>query len=320
MIKQPTTFILGAGASKPYGFPLGIELVDRVCTALAAEDSELRRVLVLLGFKEDHIEQFASQLQSSRVDSIDQFLVRRSEYRELGKAVIAGALIPCERESALFDANPNEDWYRYLFNQLGDSLDQVQENKLSIVTFNFDRSFERALFLTLRNSYGATPEVARGICARIPVIHIHGQLGVADWLQPNVENARPYHPSSSIPTDNRAAVPLELDPEDVKRCTESIRLFNEAASDDVTKQALDVLTGSRRVCFLGFGYHPENIAKLQPEQWWSRFDVHSGTVYKLEGGEISSIIRRFPNNPLKFNPNPGLDCRGFLRHTDYLSD
>ena len=31
MIKKPTAFVLGAGASQAYGFPLGAELVDQIC-------------------------------------------------------------------------------------------------------------------------------------------------------------------------------------------------------------------------------------------------------------------------------------------------
>jgi hypothetical protein len=30
MIQRPTTLILGAGASKPFGFPIGYELLSRV--------------------------------------------------------------------------------------------------------------------------------------------------------------------------------------------------------------------------------------------------------------------------------------------------
>ena len=31
MITVPTTLILGAGASEPYGFPLGVGLLNKVC-------------------------------------------------------------------------------------------------------------------------------------------------------------------------------------------------------------------------------------------------------------------------------------------------
>ena len=39
MIKIPTVFIVGAGASKPYGFPIGRELVTLICNNLINDQS-----------------------------------------------------------------------------------------------------------------------------------------------------------------------------------------------------------------------------------------------------------------------------------------
>jgi hypothetical protein len=41
MIKRPTVLILGAGASVPFGFPSGRQVLDDVCRGLSKEANQL---------------------------------------------------------------------------------------------------------------------------------------------------------------------------------------------------------------------------------------------------------------------------------------
>ena len=45
-------------------------------------------------------------------------------------------------------------WYVYLFNQLGARKDDFNKNRISIITYNYDRSLEYFLFVALKFSYG----------------------------------------------------------------------------------------------------------------------------------------------------------------------
>jgi predicted oxidoreductase (fatty acid repression mutant protein) len=52
------------------------------------------------------------------------------------------------------------DWYRLLFNQIirkSPSFFSAQAHRLSIITFNFDRSLECALATALRHAFNLAP-------------------------------------------------------------------------------------------------------------------------------------------------------------------
>jgi len=123
MITKPTLLILGAGASAPYGFPVARTLKTRICNELTTNDETWRDRIQRLkttdigeeGASSDYLsweraEQLGSDLQRSPITSIDAFLENRREYRLVGKASIALALIPMEEKRRLFD--DKDKWTR----------------------------------------------------------------------------------------------------------------------------------------------------------------------------------------------------------------
>src|SRR5262245_53110091 len=131
MINRQTVFVLGAGASKPYGFPLGIELVDQICLEILDDakpelreknprvDYELKQRLLNLGFKRDEeVEDLAISMRGTQPYSIDSHLEKQTRYLNVGKAAIADVLLRAEAHARA--ARPNidseVDWYRYLLN------------------------------------------------------------------------------------------------------------------------------------------------------------------------------------------------------------
>jgi len=123
VITSPTVLVLGAGASEPYGFPLGAALVDQICAEILHEDSTLVSRLRLRGAGRDHCRRFAKALQDARPYSIDTFLELRTEFGDVGKLAIADVLLRAENQRALSATSQNVDWYRYLIEQdLGNSL------------------------------------------------------------------------------------------------------------------------------------------------------------------------------------------------------
>lgn len=111
MIKINTVFILGAGASRPFEFPTGPELVERVIKSL--QESGIGRAdkpsafdhLHDLGIEVDEIRRFQRHLRLSGAMSVDVFLEHRREFLEIGKAAIAANLIPFEKSILLFPEN-----------------------------------------------------------------------------------------------------------------------------------------------------------------------------------------------------------------------
>src|SRR5450759_583694 len=125
MITKNTVFILGAGASNPYKYPLGSELVKIICSNLENSPSEGQEksnfeVLQGFGYSADDLLAFRKELIYSDTPSIDNFLEHRKEYLELGKLAIAQALIPYEITDNLF--NVDRSWYKYVFGKLSSCL------------------------------------------------------------------------------------------------------------------------------------------------------------------------------------------------------
>lgn len=143
MISKPTVFILGAGASKPYGYPLGWELRERILAL--PDDCEL---FPKLDHAPNEFIQFKKALAESPAESIDAFLEHRDEFTRIGKHAIAAELLKCEQRERLYDPGNEDDWYRYLFNRMtaGVRFDHFLQNEVSFVTFNYDRSLEEYLF------------------------------------------------------------------------------------------------------------------------------------------------------------------------------
>ena len=54
MITRPTTLILGAGASQPFGFPTGSELRARILGLTRLNDTDSKNLLSIFGFNQDH--------------------------------------------------------------------------------------------------------------------------------------------------------------------------------------------------------------------------------------------------------------------------
>src|SRR4051812_22223583 len=118
MITKRIVLILGAGASIPFGFPSGLDLKKSIVERLDPNDGRytLRTQIQDAGFPPEDIEGFRSALRFSGKRSVDAFLEHRPDYLEVGKAAIAGVLLPREDRSVLFDTKPN--WYEHFFNKL----------------------------------------------------------------------------------------------------------------------------------------------------------------------------------------------------------
>jgi hypothetical protein len=254
MIHSGTVLILGAGASAPFGFPCGRPLLLEIAHGISVLSSSLGGLghqLEECGYDRDLVKRFARELLLSMQPSVDAFLEKRREYVEVGKAAIACALIPYERGSTLYRRlGEGSHWYEYLFNQMGTTLEEFRSSKLSVITFNYDRSLEHFLFLALKHSYGLSDEECGEQLKAVPIVHVYGTLGGSLHYE---EESRPYNDE----------VTLDV----VKRCASTIRVLHESTiiDDPELNKARELLMHARVICFLGFGYYYDNIRRLRPE-------------------------------------------------------
>lgn len=306
MVLKRTVLILGAGASVDYGFHLGRTLITRICAVLSHQTTELH-LLSECRFSDQHIQHFQSQLAASNLPSIDAFLENRPEFERIGKAAIAAILIPCEREEYLKRVEGKYLWYEYLHSKLIQRKNEFARNKLSVVTFNYDRSFEAALFLAVKNAYGLDDGACREYLGGIRIIHVYGQLGKAFWL---CGEGRQYTPN--------------IDPEVILETAKSINVVHEGAHDSQEFQdAREEIQDAEVVCCLGFGYHADSVSRLQlPNLLRNKRTFLSAFNFKKK--EIDNLrLRLFPDGvggkkvPPQFG-EPNQDVLTFLRETAAL--
>jgi hypothetical protein len=216
--------------------------------------------------------EFREAFLKSGQPSIDAFLERRSDFLDVGKFAIAYCLIPFEDENKLYKQNVARggDWYEYLSARLNSPFADFGKNKLSIITFNYDRSLEHYLLNSLHSLHGRPFDECAKALAQIPIIHVYGQLGKVPYPQPGCHPYRPVRESTA----------------DVVRAAAGITLLHEEASD--LKQAYELLTDARRICFLGFGYHPMNLERLTLKDS-DRNRVAFGTALGLLGKEVTDV-------------------------------
>lgn len=240
MIKERTVLVVGAGASKPYGFPLGSELRDAVIRSAANAAMSAR--LDPIGGYDDELAEFAGDLAESGYSSVDAFLENRSEWTKIGKAAMSLCLLSSEMQSLskLFPPNqPGDHWYETLWSRWGGrSWPSFKSTPLTIVTFNYDRSLEHYLVHVAANNYGLRHET---VARHLPIIHVHGSLG--EYCE---------YPYGAEVTDDVHFT-----------ARNAIRIVHEAQKDDPNVlKAQEAIQASDRVLFVGFGYHPQNMARL----------------------------------------------------------
>jgi hypothetical protein len=287
MIKRRTVLILGAGASAPFGFPSGRKLRDDIVANLRKETSQLFQLLNQAGYDEGQISRFRDSLRQSGQPSVDVFLEHRPEFIGVGKTTIAASLIPYEDETQLFGGGQN--WYEYLFSHLGPSKDDVLNSKLSIITFNYDRSIDHFLFTTLKNSFNlSTDETVKILTEIVPIVHVHGKLGPLPFEDEGRGNSRSYSPGEP---SSAAALAVAA--------SKAIKIVHEGSGDDPEfARARKIIENAELVCFIGFGYLKANIERLQVHKWPDAIRPLYGTAYMFMEGEITSATTAL-GRPLK---------------------
>jgi hypothetical protein len=317
MIKQKVTLVLGAGASAPYGFPLGrklmVDVINKLNTSNSGHDQGFSQVLLRLGFDGQLQSDFAAEMRWAKQSSIDAFVQERQEFLQIGKAAIAAALIPYENLDDLvsleseFSSEPtNQRWYTYLLDLLGESQ-TFTENHLSIITFNYDRSLEYFIFQTLIHRFNLAAALAIELLKTIPIIHVYGQLGKFDFE--SEANGRPY---STL-----------MDDINVKQCVDEMNLIHEPRDEDEFAKSKEdvykVLRNTETLIFLGFGYHEKNLERLRLSQNFIGNTVVP-TFYGMKEGEkqrSDQLIHKYIGQHFASHPQayPTLD---FLQYTNFL--
>jgi hypothetical protein len=277
MIKRPTILVLGAGASVPYGYPTGPELLRIIFEDLTDPGKgEIKGYLKTLGFENKTIDDFAFDLAFSESPSVDAFLESRSEYIEIGKLAMAMYLVRCEDIQRLLSARRmanDPGWYHYLFNKMvGPKLEDFGNNDLSIITFNYDRSLEFQWFSALKHRFGSNNETKiKAMLRQIRIVHVHGRLGEVPWGD---SPCREYERNFKL--------------NEIKALSDQIIVMSELQETSKDYEIANYyLRAGTFIYFLGFGYHTKNLERLGIKKYPDR--KLYGSSMGMEKGEAEQI-------------------------------
>jgi hypothetical protein len=166
--------------------------------------------------------------------------------------------------------------------------------KLSILTFNYERSIEYYLRTAFQRRYGCSQDEAEALVSQIEIIYLNGNLGDLPSKQTN--GGRRFSP--------------DIHSEIIEGAVQSLRFVHEKFDVDRFRRAHAILEGARNVCFLGFSFHQLNVERLLPPGGFKNAEGRIfGTAYKMGAAEMERAKRRFPVR-LELSD---LDCEKFLR-------
>ena len=252
MIKQKTVFILGAGASMPYNFPSGAQLRTLICAATTQPQQTTLGQWLIKGMAEaTALIAFAQAFSRSNVISIDAFLDKRREFLDIGKMAIAAVLTEIERKQRymVFSDSLDDHWYRLLWNAMifgAQRHEDVRFNQVRFVTFNYDRSLEYFFHESAKHAFGIDDAAGLQFVNNLNILHVYGLLG--KYAITTEGDGRAYG-------EQRSEAELKI-------AAGGIQLIPEARGDEVFLKAREWFSWADRICFLGFGFDPLNIERL----------------------------------------------------------
>jgi hypothetical protein len=163
------------------------------------------------------------------------------------------------------------------------------------VTYNYDRLLEYRLTGALAAHYGRPEAECIAALKAIPIIHLHGDLGLLPGFGAADAETVPFGPvlgDSAIFSAN------------VDRAAKRVIVVHEANGDtEEYARALAALEKTDQVVLLGFGYGATNLSRLQPARWKRDIAV-TGTLYGLTPSRIIYDVRA-PFEAAGFSNNPG---------------
>lgn len=308
MIEKRTVLILGAGASVDSGYPLGSGLKSMIIknaeihplwkNRLESMPSYVDEQAVLIepldkiaflvkncGFSVKQINCFRDDFMTSPKSSIDAFLENRPEFMELGKMLISMTILGCENYRLISNKENQNNWYNYLFNIMtsASSWEIFKNNKVKVITYNYDRSLEMFFVSALKATFGKSEEECVEMFTKtIQVIHVHGQLASIDI------KAKPYH------TDIVGGY--------VKEGAKQLKIIHEG--DDITKTygpAKYALEKADQIFVLGFGFDQRNLTRLALEDYQAPIYATRTGITNLNVSRINELACQ----SILFSPTSG---------------
>lgn len=278
MLREPTTFIVGAGASAEFGLPTGNDLQAKISKLLdirydagrmTSGDHQIFEVLRNEAANEAREYQQACWRIRDGLAlslSIDNFMDKHNEDNRIqlaGRLAIAKSILEAERSSSLridesrgrteldFQSNANS-WAKklYVLMQDGRKLSDVKNffDRSTFVIFNYDRCVEHYFLHALVRNYGISTQHAASIINEARFYHPYGTVGDLPWCQ------------TEKPAVNFGEMPWSI-----RDIASGIRTYTDQVDDPTAFDHIKTAVGDAScVCFLGFSFQTQNMTLIAP--------------------------------------------------------
>lgn len=294
MLKSKTLFIIGAGASKAYGFPLGKELYESIHNGdyIKLYTEFLQNTDCAKGEKIGYLNtanQLVNIVKSSKYSSIDSLITNIPNYEKQAKEAIALLLLEKEMESrnAFFQIADDNDWIKYLVHACRENIlnERGNEPEISFITFNYERSLEHFLNKALSEyRYNAS----HFINTNISISHVYGKIGRLEWQIDAPIGVLEYgwdHRNCHLSAIQNAINLM------------SYERFMEENED--TNIFLNKIISADKIYFLGFAYDQINLEKLRFVEALKNFKKPKkiyGTALGIGEDRISELKKLWGEN------------------------
>lgn len=276
------TFILGAGASVPYGLPTGDELVRHVATHMIRsdrqEDKSLGRKLELYDPLSIDTYLMKYYSQKEREDDLQGYkmyiayeVVRSLQNAWLGKSNAMGEE-PNEKPFKRFSLRNPENWLRFIMPELIDLYDKAPDSECPIkfISFNYDLSIESYID-NIIGAHTATKEFKEGFFKWFSgaIIHLYGQVGFYPWHKDcDQESMKIWVDTLSRLWKSDKGLSAEELHSHTYNLSRHIKVIGEPsrANGADVKLAKQWIEKSQTLVFSGYAFHPDNNKLLELEE------------------------------------------------------
>ncbi|NML72742.1 hypothetical protein HHL25_01255 [Rhizobium sp. S-51] len=333
MFFKKTVFVVGAGASKELGLPIGNELKDQIARKLhitfpdgfnlGTGDRDIYNAVKLYlrskGQSDGNPYWSAGRSIASAMPqaiSIDNFM--HTHYDDdkivlMGKLAIAASILEAERRSLIFaderqgnrhDFNTASGvWHNIFCKMLTEgiqrsTLPSLFEN-VSFISFNYDRCIEQYLAIWLENYMRLPANEAQSIVNELTIVHPYGQIGKLGWQTMGMVSV---------------GYGENVQPTSLFEVASNIRTFTEQVEDETVPELMRrLITDAEQVIYLGFSFGAMNMELMKISEMGPPKKLY-GTAHGISRANLEVITQHLARD-MKVGKTPLLHSHFFEAST-----
>lgn len=299
--------VFGAGVSHEYGYPVGTKLLSEIKGELKGNEHEKTSRAIY------------DSLVAMNPYSIDYFLSKKPNFADPVKRLILRRLMLAEAYNVdliktTVDASGVPQEHDTIYKKLFNSISERDYDRLVVISFNYDRSFEHYFLRALMAQHELTIEQAYDRFKKIRVVHVYGRLpSLSEQIEQDhgilISSPNQYWSCAYGKYEQQGSMRSNLENYAVER------LFTVHEEENKKKEGfrhnLRTIRGeirhADRVFFLGFGYHDLNMDVLGFKESHTIQDIYDeeyraelkkkfivGTAWGMGGVERNRVLKTYP--------------------------